>query len=66
MEFCPGVKIDEIDQLNKLYGKGGAKKASDILVRVCAKMIFVHGHVHCDPHPGNILVRPNPDDPKRP
>ena len=23
-------------------------------------MIFVNGHVHCDPHPGNILVRRSP------
>ena len=29
-------------------------------------MIFEHGHVHCDAHPGNILVRPNPARPGRP
>lgn len=23
-------------------------------------MIFVHGYVHCDPHPGNVLVRNTP------
>lgn len=25
-----------------------------------SEMIFVNGYVHCDPHPGNILVRRNP------
>lgn len=25
-----------------------------------SEMIFVNGHVHCDPHPGNILVRRSP------
>ena len=24
-----------------------------------ADMIFHHGFVHCDPHPGNVLVRKN-------
>ena len=25
-----------------------------------ADMIFKFGYVHCDPHPGNVLVRKNP------
>ena len=25
-----------------------------------SEMIFVNGYVHCDPHPGNILVRRSP------
>lgn len=29
-------------------------------------VIFTWGHVHCDPHPGNILVRRHPEHPKRP
>lgn len=28
------------------------------LVEVFADMIFIHGFVHGDPHPGNILVSP--------
>lgn len=26
----------------------------------------MNGHVHCDAHPGNILVRPNPRNKKQP
>lgn len=26
-----------------------------------SEMIFVNGFVHCDPHPGNVLVRKRPD-----
>lgn len=29
-----------------------------MLVEVFAEMIFVHGFIHGDPHPGNILVSP--------
>jgi len=30
------------------------------LGQVYSEMIFVQGYIHCDPHPGNILVRPSP------
>ncbi|PKA47149.1 Putative ABC1 protein [Apostasia shenzhenica] len=32
------------------------RKVAKALVEVFAEMIFVHGFVHGDPHPGNILV----------
>ena len=64
MEYVEGIKIDEIDALNEKFGS--AKKCTDVLVDIFAKMIFLHGHVHCDAHPGNIFVRPNPNKPERP
>ncbi|XP_059817617.1 aarF domain-containing protein kinase 1 isoform X6 [Hypanus sabinus] len=40
-----GINVNEITQyLGKLY----------------SEMIFVNGFVHCDPHPGNVLVRKSP------
>lgn len=30
------------------------------MIRIFADMIFKHGFVHCDAHPGNILVRRKP------
>jgi len=29
------------------------------LGRLYSEMIFVQGYIHCDPHPGNLLVRPS-------
>lgn len=31
------------------------------LGKMYSEMMFVHGFVHCDPHPGNVLVRKRPD-----
>lgn len=28
-----------------------------------SEMIFLHGYVHCDPHPGNVLVKMTPSGP---
>ena len=64
MEYVEGIKIDDIDALNAKFGS--AKDCTNVLISIFAKMIFQHGHVHCDAHPGNILVRPNPDKPNRP
>jgi aarF domain-containing kinase len=36
----------------------------DIAISLNSAMTFTWGFVHCDPHPGNILVRRHPD-PKR-
>ncbi|KAF8963204.1 hypothetical protein BGZ46_001024 [Entomortierella lignicola] len=40
-------------------------KVMETVVDVFAHQIFVSGFVHCDPHPGNILVRRHPDNPRR-
>jgi len=31
------------------------------LGQLYSEMIFVQGYIHCDPHPGNLLVRPSTD-----
>ncbi|XP_067894704.1 aarF domain-containing protein kinase 1 isoform X2 [Heterodontus francisci] len=35
-------------------------KISRNLGKLYSEMIFVNGFVHCDPHPGNVLVRKSP------
>ncbi len=30
------------------------------LIRAFSDQIFITGFVHCDPHPGNVFVRPHP------
>ncbi|KAM9202242.1 aarF domain-containing protein kinase 1 isoform 2-T2 [Dugong dugon] len=35
-------------------------KVSRHLGKIYSEMIFVNGFVHCDPHPGNVLVRKHP------
>lgn len=57
MEFVDGIKISDTDRL-KAEGYSFSV-LSELLVTTFAKMIFETGHVHCDPHPGNILVRKN-------
>lgn len=64
MEYVDGIKINDIEGLKKEFGD--ANKPSQILIEIFARMIFQNGHVHCDAHPGNILIRKHPDDPKRP
>lgn len=56
MEYEEGVRIDNLPALKK-FGVD-IKQVSKELITLVSKMMFVDGFVHCDPHPGNILVRP--------
>ena len=57
MEFCKGGKIDDVEYLKKhnIDFEGVSKKVDEMY----ASMIYKHGYVHCDPHPGNVLVHKN-------
>ncbi|KAI8536598.1 hypothetical protein RHMOL_Rhmol10G0270300 [Rhododendron molle] len=56
MEFCQGCKVDDLEFMIEMEIE--PIKVAKALVEVFAEMIFVHGFVHGDPHPGNILVSP--------
>lgn len=56
MEYIKGVQVNDIEALQKT----GINLAdlSRTLSGAFNHMVFNHGLVHCDPHPGNILVCP--------
>ncbi len=55
MSFEEGTSIT---YLPKIREQGlDLKEIARLLSTAFAKQIFVHGFVHCDPHPGNIFVR---------
>ena len=61
MEYVGGENVFKINQLPKLKTmKINLRKVSERLTKAYSEMIFLTGFVHCDPHPGNILVRKNP------
>lgn len=54
MEMMKGVKVSEIEEIKKMGLE--LKDVAYTLSRAFNEMIFVHGFIHCDPHPGNIFV----------
>ena len=57
MEFIDGIKISELDKLEKagLDRKIIAYNGAQVIL----KQVFEHGFFHADPHPGNIFILPN-------
>lgn len=53
-------------QTNSRPLKGGVKSIMQTMVELFSAQMFEWGWVHCDPHPGNVLVRPSPIEPTRP
>ncbi|GJQ10648.1 hypothetical protein GpartN1_g2439.t1 [Galdieria partita] len=64
MSFEEGCRLDDAESM-KSVGLSPAD-VSRIVSEVFNEQIFLHGFVHCDPHIGNILVRPRADKPKSP
>lgn len=46
--------------------RGGVKAIMQTMVELFSAQMFSFGVIHCDPHPGNILIRPNPAKPESP
>lgn len=60
MEFLDGYKIYDAISEHGHSGKTIAKVTTGIVI----KMIFEDGFFHADPHPGNILLFGDPEQPK--
>ncbi|CAM9777957.1 unnamed protein product, partial [Hapterophycus canaliculatus] len=58
MEFVHGLKISDREGIER----GGMDPAgvARTVTRAFGDMIYCHGFLHCDPHPGNLMVRPLP------
>ncbi|KAI8997334.1 ABC1 family-domain-containing protein [Pilobolus umbonatus] len=56
MEYIDGSRMDDLDYMKK--HKINPQEVSRELTRIFSEMIFIHGFVHCDPHPGNVYIRP--------
>lgn len=56
MEFMNGVLITDKQSIKDM--NLSLKDIAYTLSRAFNEMIFKHGFIHCDPHPGNIVIRP--------
>lgn len=55
MEFLEGGQVNDLNYIKE--HKIDPHEVSDKLGKLYSRMIFIHGFVHSDPHPGNILVK---------
>ncbi|XP_016125187.1 aarF domain-containing protein kinase 1 isoform X1 [Sinocyclocheilus grahami] len=62
MDFAEGGQVNDREYMRK-HGIN-VNEISRNLGKIYSEMIFVNGFVHCDPHPGNVLVRKCPESNK--
>ncbi|KAK2150013.1 hypothetical protein LSH36_427g03001 [Paralvinella palmiformis] len=58
MEYCEGAQVNDVEYIKD--NNISVNEISEKLGELYSEMIFVHGYVHCDPHPGNVLVKNTP------
>ncbi|XP_053553329.1 aarF domain-containing protein kinase 1 isoform X1 [Bombina bombina] len=59
MEYLEGGQVNDKEYMER--NRIDVDQVSHALGKLYSEMIFVHGFVHCDPHPGNVLVCQKPD-----
>src|SRR5215467_8019696 len=57
MQFFEGFRVTEVDEI--LRHNIDTKKMVENLIEFYGNQLLIHGVFHADPHPGNILIRPN-------
>ncbi|VDK78802.1 unnamed protein product [Litomosoides sigmodontis] len=59
MEYCDGAQINDCNYFtqNHINRYDVCRKLGALF----SEMIFINGYVHCDPHPGNVLVNKGED-----
>lgn len=62
MEFLDGGEVTDKEYV--LSQKINARSIAERIATLYSEMIFIEGFVHCDPHPGNILVRKTDNGPE--
>lgn len=59
LEYLEGTKVTDLAEIDRLGID--RKEIARLLGGAYARMFFVNGFFHGDPHPGNIFVRPGPE-----
>jgi len=57
MQFVEGFRVTEVDEI--LRHNVDTKKMIENLIEFYGDQLLIHGFFHADPHPGNILIRPD-------
>jgi predicted unusual protein kinase regulating ubiquinone biosynthesis (AarF/ABC1/UbiB family) len=57
MEFFAGFRVTEVDEI--LRHNIDTQKMVENLIAFYGDQLLIHGFFHADPHPGNILIRPD-------
>ena len=64
MERMRGVHVSDVKAIEAMDLQ--LSEVSTVVSEVFSEMMFVHGFVHADPHPGNVLVTRHPTHPSHP
>jgi predicted unusual protein kinase regulating ubiquinone biosynthesis (AarF/ABC1/UbiB family) len=56
MEIIPGQKVTRISELRRIKPAEPLGDLAADLMRAYLDQVFVHGLIHADPHPGNVLL----------